>query len=265
MTSLPQKPLITKPPGVPLPETSCFPSLKRRSRTGTSGKGLLGSIGFHLGLALIAGAIVLTGQGSTNKDGNSAAEGKPSFEMNLSTVNPSESPKPPNSEPPAVFFTSVRSPAMVFPELASTVNLPPSEPIQPVIAPKSAQPPSTAESGKKSPPASGASSGRSPSKTLGHGQTVKRTQAVAAPKLLQAPPPRYPAKAKAGKITGMAAVLIRVSGSGSAGSTSLYHSSGNSELDQAAVAAARGWKFSPTPSLESGETIPVVVHVTFSL
>ena len=87
----------------------------------------------------------------------------------------------------------------------------------------------------------------------------------APPKLLKAPPPRYPAKAKAAGIHGKTAVLVRVNGNGSAESTSLYHSSGNADLDEAAVSAARGWKFSPSPSLGGGETISVVVHVTFSL
>lgn len=265
MIARPQKPLVTRPSGVPLREASQAPQPVRRSRSGTSGKGLLGSIGFHLAAALIAGAIALNVNGPDDVDGSGASEGSTQFEMSISPVNHLESPQPPAINPPAAFPASPRIPIAVFPELASTVALPPSEPMQPISAQQPASPSSSAATGKESPAKPSASSGRSTSKSAGHGQTAKRAKTTNPPKLLQAPPPHYPAKARAGKITGMAAVLIRVLGNGSAASTSLYRSSGNSELDQAAVAAARGWKFSLTPTLGSGETIPVVVHVTFAL
>ena len=214
---------------------------------------------------MTAGAIVLTGQGAANKDGDSTAEGNLPFEMNLSPRNVPEIQQVTEIEPPTVFTSAVKLPVKVFPGLISSVVLPPSEPIQPLTAPESTPPPSAPDTRQKSPPAAGASSGRSPSKSPGNGHIAKRTQSTAPPKLLQAPPPRYPAKAKASKTTGKVAVLIRVASNGSAGSTSLYRSSGNTELDQAAVVAARGWKFSPSPTLSGGETIPVIVHVTFSL
>ncbi len=87
---------------------------------------------------------------------------------------------------------------------------------------------------------------------------------VVAPKLLHAPPPHYPAAAKAAGNAGKVAVLIQVRGDGSAQSSSVYHSSGNLQLDQAAVAAARHWTFSPSPSLGPSETSAVVVQVTFT-
>ncbi|MEO6478365.1 TonB family protein [Luteolibacter sp.] len=202
------------------------------------------------------------------------SSGGSDFEMNLSSRNSAESP-PESPEPPAVAFTaSVRKPVTVFPELASTIELPPIAPMQ-LISSVPASRPTSATTGTSQATSSASANGKSSSKGAGesgsgksgagHGSGGKRAKSVSPPKLLQAPPPRYPAKTKAAKITGRAAVLIQVRGDGSAGSTSLYRSSGNGELDQAAVVAARLWKFSPTPTLGGGETIAVVVHVTFSL
>ena len=99
----------------------------------------------------------------------------------------------------------------------------------------------------------------------GGGKRTKRTTPTSPPQLLSSPPPRYPAEARAAKKTGKVGVLVRVLANGAAASTSVYRSSGNPQLDQAAVKAARSWKFSQTPSLEAGATIAVVVQVTFAL
>ena len=85
------------------------------------------------------------------------------------------------------------------------------------------------------------------------------------PKLISGAPPRYPNGAKSSRKSGKVGVLVRVQANGLAATTRVYRSSGNAQLDQAAVTAAQSWKFTKTPSLDPGETIAVVVQVTFKL
>ncbi len=99
----------------------------------------------------------------------------------------------------------------------------------------------------------------------GGGNSIAQKPPSGPPKLIDAPPPRYPAAAKSAGKSGQVRVLVQVRGNGTAASTSLYHGSGDAALDNAAVAAARSWKFSATPSLGTGQTIPVVVKVNFRL
>ena len=226
---------------------------------------MLGSLAIHLCAGVIAFAIVLNHQGSGDQGTGGAEAGGTDFEMSLSPQEPPASPQP------VEFQAPVARPLLAYPELVSTIHLPPVTAI-PVISTPTPAPPVTEAASAPTASAGKAANGKSISKKSGEtgsgsgrGQTPKRAKPASAPKLLQAPPPRYPAKAKAAKITGKSAVLIQVRANGSAGATSLYRSSGNADLDQAAVAAARAWKFSPTPSLAEEETIPVIVHVTFSL
>ena len=100
----------------------------------------------------------------------------------------------------------------------------------------------------------------------GGGNSIAQKQPPSGPpQLISAPPPRYPAAAKSAGKSGQVRVLVQVRGNGSAASTSLYHGSGDATLDNAAVVAARSWKFTTTPSLGNGQTIPVVVKVNFRL
>lgn len=131
----------------------------------------------------------------------------------------------------------------------------------PAVAPNTAPPDSSAPAVTPGRPAAKAGSGPPPT----HNRTAKREAPIPPPRLLRAPPPRYPAAAKAAGKSGKVAVLVRVRGNGSAASTRLYHGSGNPALDQAAVDAARAWTFSPTPSLVGDNTVAVVVNITFAL
>lgn len=236
-----------------------------RKHHGVGGKGMLGSLAIHLCAGVIAFAIVLNKPGSGDLGDTGTTGGGTDFVM-------SPSPQVEPSIPQTVKLQApVARPLLAYPELHSTINLPPVTPMQ-LISATPQIPSATETTSTSSASAAKGSAGKSNSKKSsetgsgsGRGQMAKRAKPSPPPKLLQAPPPRYPAKAKADKITGKAAVLIQVRANGAAGSTSLYRSSGNGELDQAAVIAARSWKFSPTPSLGDGETIPVIVHVTFSL
>ena len=226
---------------------------------------MLGSLAIHLCAGVIAFAIVLNHQGSGDQQDTGEAGAGTDFEMSLPPQTQAANPQPPSLQAPAA------RPLLAYPGLESTIELPQVPPIQLISNVPPTPPVTEAASGTKSSattaPAGKSNSNRTgkPSSSRGRGLPAKHAKPSAPPKLLQAPPPRYPAKAKADKITGKSAVLIQVRANGSAGSTSLYRSSGNAELDHAAVAAARSWKFSPTTTLGEGETIPVVVYVTFSL
>ena len=266
MDSTPSKPAPKRPSGNIFPKVSCVPHLGPRKRPGMGGKGLIFSLAFHLCAGLIAFAIVLnqTGSGDPGEANQSGAYSD--FEMSVARqVQPEISQA-------TKLFTPTKPRIIVCPADTS-IALPPVSPMELISAVPS--PPPTTETADTSKPSEtagspGKSSSKSSKKTgsgsgSGLGKTAKRAKPSSPPKLLQAPPPIYPAKAKAEKITGKTAVLIQVRSNGAAGATSLYHSSGNGELDKAAVAAARSWKFSSSPTLGDGETIPVIVHVTFSL
>ena len=117
----------------------------------------------------------------------------------------------------------------------------------------------------KSSSAKGSGKSRAAGQAGGGNSSAQKQPSGGPPKLVYAPPPRYPATAKSAGKSGQVRVLIQVRGNGSAASASLYHGSGDPALDSAAVAAARSWKFTATPSLGNGQTIPVVVKVNFRL
>lgn len=82
-------------------------------------------------------------------------------------------------------------------------------------------------------------------------------------KAIRKPTPAYPAIAKAARASGTVTVQIVVDESGNVVSASAV--SGHPLLQQAAVQAVRGWKF--TPTLLSGQPVKVsgVVQVNFTL
>lgn len=231
--------------------------------------GLWISLGLHA--CLIAAACSLTFTiTSDNGDGDSETSGdRGDFEMAISTRMPqSNGPETPST--PIPLPSTPQLPLIVQNSLTLLRDLPSFEPIALVTAGPSPTAPaaaptagSSAEKSSKSPGNRAAKIGEK--KGNGTGKRTKPTAPTAPPSLLSAPPPRYPAAARAAKKMGKVGVLIRVRANGSAASTSIYHTSGNPLLDQAAVTAAQSWKFSQTPSLDPGVTIPVVVQVTFAL
>lgn len=265
----PQKPRVIRPPALPRPEVSrdCTPLAKKTPAGKIS---LLGSLGIHACLIAAAWSVTLNGSGEKTAAGDDAiSQEAGDFKM----IAPAGNPRPdePDSSSRSLPLPAPATPPReVFAALlnsSAALILPPAEPW--VLAPPDKQTgpsPATATATEKSSASPGAratnAGGRPRS---GHGPLAKRESPAAPPKLLRAPPPRYPPEAKAAAKSGRVAVLIRVRANGSAASTSLYHSSGNRQLDQAAVDAARSWTFSPTPSLGSGNTFAVVVQVTFAL
>ncbi len=78
-------------------------------------------------------------------------------------------------------------------------------------------------------------------------------------------PPLYPAEAVAARVEGKAFVRIAVGEDGVPSNIMLEKSSGNSALDQAALAAVRDWRFEPIRCNGKAVQSPVVVPVDFSL
>lgn len=259
MNPRPRKPVIKQPSALAAPELAgewARPSVKR---TRSGGIGLLGSLGLHACLIAAACSITLIDYG--DEGATKVTESAEGADFTLSTAPIS----PPTAVPPTPLKPAPPRVAVATFLNASDLVLPPVEPW--VAEPAHTEPaPQPAASSAKPAAASATKSAKAGGrKGSGDGKLGKRTNPVPPPKLVSDPAPRYPAAAKAAKKTGQVSVLVRVRANGSAAATSVYHSSGNSQLDAAAVEAARSWKFSQTPSLESGATVAVVVLVTFKL
>lgn len=104
---------------------------------------------------------------------------------------------------------------------------------------------------------SGAGSGDSSSGTSG-GETM-------GPQVLSAPAPSYPESARRAGASGTVVVGLTISSDGSVSSAWVASSSGNSDLDTAAVNAVYSWQF--VPAKQNGQPITVnsQVPVTFNL
>ncbi|YCH28629.1 energy transducer TonB [Pseudomonas sp. D2-5] len=74
---------------------------------------------------------------------------------------------------------------------------------------------------------------------------AKETPAVSGLASLGNPPPEYPSLALRRRWEGSVTLSIRVLPNGRAGSVEVTRSSGREQLDEAAIAAVKGWKFIP--------------------
>lgn len=236
--------------------------------------GLWISLGIHA--CIIAAACSLTFNTTEEQDTpNVETPGdRAEFKVAISNRPPQLSePELPTRPTPLPALPQPQIPLIALNQLTAQHELPTFEPIAEVTAGPPATPaaPSTAgESKKQNPKPSGAQKGKTGGKkrngngnSHGGGKQASRAARTSPPQLLSSPPPRYPTAARSAKKAGKVGVLVRVRANGSAASTSLYHTSGSSLLDQAAVAAARSWRFSKSPSLGREATIVVVVQVTF--
>lgn len=85
------------------------------------------------------------------------------------------------------------------------------------------------------------------------------------PVLLDAPPPRYPARALAMGLEGRVRVLITVAADGSVAEASIAESSGSADFDRAALEAIRTWRFRPGLRAGLASELQVVQTVRFEL
>ena len=257
MDHVPRKPCIQRPRALVGREALDDRAQGIAARAKSGRIGLWGSLGIHA--CLIAAACSITLIDSGGKGSETDVESPEGADFMLSSGPIATSSKDSTTAPP---------PAVPRVAVAAFVNcsslaLPPVEPwiLQPANKETGLEPAADVKPAAGSADHTAKTSGR---KGSGKGQLGKRVIPVPPPKLLLAPPPRYPAAAKAARISGKVAVLIQVRANGTAASTRVYHGSGNPQLDLAAVEGARSWTFSRTPSLGSGATVAVVVTVTFA-
>ena len=85
--------------------------------------------------------------------------------------------------------------------------------------------------------------------------------AASAPKLISSSPPKYPRGALRKGVHGVAMVKVTVGPAGSVSSCTIWSSTGDQTLDQAALDTVRNWKF--TPGHKGGPK--VLVKVSFRL
>lgn len=84
------------------------------------------------------------------------------------------------------------------------------------------------------------------------------------PKLREYNPPVYPERILLSGQQEEVTLLLRIDGGGNVQRASIVKSSGESDLDSAALAAAKSWKY--YPATKDGKPLPIVIHqnVVFS-
>lgn len=77
------------------------------------------------------------------------------------------------------------------------------------------------------------------------------------------PPPEYPEALACDGIGGQVVLMLRIGADGRTGDVQVRQGSGHRELDDAAIAAVRGWEFRPATA--AGRPVPkkIQVPVTF--
>ncbi len=85
--------------------------------------------------------------------------------------------------------------------------------------------------------------------------------AAKVPQLLSSFAPNYPPSARRANIQGCATIKVTVGSTGRVVSCSIYHSTGNEDLDTAALRAVKNWRFTPAVN----GAADVLVRVNFKL
>ena len=99
----------------------------------------------------------------------------------------------------------------------------------------------------------------------GSGDGSGQSGETSGPQLLSSPSPAYPESAKRAGISGTTMVGMTISTDGSVSSAWVESSSGNGELDNAAVNAVYSWRFVPAKQNGTAITANSRVPVTFNL
>ena len=79
------------------------------------------------------------------------------------------------------------------------------------------------------------------------------------PRVIEAPPPRYPPDAVRGGFAGTSVLIVSISETGQVTDVQVGQSAGHPALDAAAIEAARSWKFAP--AIENGRTVAARVRM----
>lgn len=246
-----------------------------RARGGKIGwQGLLISLGIH---SLAVAAIChFSFSGFTGSDAAAAAsEPRPDEEFRLlppppkpasqQTAQTTAATKPMRSFQPAGMRRITASnwlAAVSLPEF----DIPPAESVRPAeiadAPPEKNKPPVADDPPGK--PARSSSAAAKPKAKIANGTgSGGQLQAATPPRLISSPPPPYPQRARTAKAEGAVTVRVTVSAEGKVLGCSLHRSTGNTDLDQAALKAVRRWRFTPGMSAAKPVQSDVLVRVVF--
>jgi protein TonB len=84
------------------------------------------------------------------------------------------------------------------------------------------------------------------------------------PRAVRTPPPDYPEVLACDGIGGRVDLRVTIEPGGQTGAIAMQRSSGHRELDEAAVAAVRGWTFAPATRLGKPVRFTISVPMTFN-
>ena len=165
---------------------------------------------------------------------------------------------PPQQQPDSAQPASPVMPATAARPAAPAVSAPA---VSPAVASTASseqpawQPPGEAVGGEAAP--SSAPVGNVPAAS-----SKPKTGIIIPPKILDRLEPSYPSDARSQGIEGSVSIKIGISESGSPSDCYVVRSSGNSSLDNAALAAVRRWRFVPARDQDSGASVSCYSTVT---
>ncbi|HEY3225410.1 MAG TPA: energy transducer TonB [Planctomycetota bacterium] len=228
------------------------------------------SIALHGGLAVVAALIVI---GPLASGPHRAAIGDAAYSVTLRTSDQAATiPEPPRGDPRA--FGAAEPDSATFDD--SIANFPDLKlsplpldaragPVQnPGDADRSRPGEGRARLGTVTTEGTGGGGGRGTGTEAGTGSGSRTGKGAAgtAAVAIKSPPPEYPEGARRRNIEGAVTIKLYVADDGSVWDLKVAESSGNGELDEAALAAVRKWKYRP---LSPGAGMAVAVRFVFRL
>ena len=231
-------------------------------------KSLLLSFCFHLVVLPILGYV------SSHLPDKTTPDQDPLVEMVLDADGPSSSPTRPDA--PAMQNASI-TPKAEAAALTTDPNTPvPLKTTASAIINEAAATMTDADLSAVSAPASSSASTGNAAASSGEGSDQAGSAAgssrptmddIIRPRLYAKVDPVYPPEAKQANIEGTVVLKIQILPSGRTGNISVYRSSGNSQLDQAAIDAVENWQFIPAKSGSTGQAIScnIIQPIAFQL
>lgn len=230
-------------------------------------KSLLLSLCFHLVVLPILGYV------SSHLPDKTLPDQDPLVEMMLDAEGPSNSPTNPDS--PTMPNASI-APKAEAAALNTNPNIPsPVKTTASAIVNEAAATMTDADLSAASPAGSNASTGNTAASSgEGSEQAVSAAGSsrptmddIMRPSLYAKVDPVYPPEAKQANIEGTVVLKIQILSSGRTGNVSVYRSSGNSQLDQAAIDAVENWQFIPAKNGSTGQAIScnIIQPIAFQL
>ncbi len=245
----------------------------RRRRTGWGGGSLLISLAVHGAVIAGVAAWSLTGQGSGGESDLAANDSEAAAIAVFRAMPRAETQPIPVKVHAARNFLPGRSRVLAKSPSAEMKieqwDMQPVKPLAAVVQTPAAPKAASDETRSQTKPSQTAKA----SKTSSTAQQSRRTSGAgagdgvgngvrpgSAARIVSSYPPAYPSAAKRDGAQGTAMVRVSLSDSGRVAACSIYQTTGNSALDEAALKAVRGWRF--TSGMAGAE---VLVRVSFRL